>query len=93
MEEEDKNHASFFEPDPNISKDFFNQILSDVDAIRNAYMVHANTPDTPAKPLNDFQKWNDIEKILYDVYEILLNNFNYYCGNEIYAGDEMGLLL
>lgn len=26
MEEEDKNHASFFEPDPNISKDFFNQI-------------------------------------------------------------------
>ena len=26
MEEEAKNHAPFFEPDPNISKDFFNQI-------------------------------------------------------------------
>ena len=57
------------------------------------YMVHTNTPVTPAQPLNDFEKWNNIEQILYDVYEILMNNFNYYCGEEIFAGDETGLLL
>lgn len=52
-----------------------------------------NTPQTPSMPVNTYQKMNDIEKILDDVYGILLNNFNYYCGSEIYAGDDTGLLL
>lgn len=73
--------------------DFYNEIISNVGTIRNSYMVHGSTPQTPTAPLTAYQKWNDIEQILYDVYEILLNNFNYYCGNEIYAGDETGLLL
>lgn len=75
------------------NESFFNEIIQNTETIRNAYCIHATTPETPNAPLNIFQKWNDIEKILEDVYGILLNNFHYYCGNEIYAGDETGLLL
>ena len=75
------------------TKEYFDEILTNVSEIRKAYMVHITTPVTPAQPLNDFEKWNNIEQILYDVYEILMNNFNYYCGEEIFAGDETGLLL
>ena len=72
---------------------FYEQLITNVEAIRNAYCIHADTPKTPEAPLNTYSKWNDIEKILQDVYRILLNNFHYYCGNEIYAGDATGLLL
>ena len=75
------------------TKEYFDEILTNVSEIRKAYMVHTTTPVTPAQPLNDFEKWNNIEQILYDVYEILMNNFNYYCGEEIFDGDETGLLL
>ena len=78
-------------PEP-FNESFFGEIIQNTESIRNAYCIHTTTPATPQAPLNVFQKWNDIEKILEDVYEILLNNFNYYCGNEIYAGDETGLL-
>lgn len=79
---------------PEIPKvNFYNALAENVEAIRGAYCIHSDTPLTPQAPLNTYQKWNDIEKILMDVYEILLNNFSYYCGNEIYAGDTSGLLL
>ena len=79
---------------PDIPKiNFYNTLVQNVEVIRGAYCIHSNTPSTPNAPLNTYQKWNDIEKILLDVYEILLNNFSYYCGNEIYAGDATGLLL
>lgn len=72
---------------------FFKNILDNTEKIRGAYCIHDSTPVTPKAPINTYQKLNDIEQILFDVYEILLNNFNYYCGNEIYAGDSIGLLL
>lgn len=72
---------------------FFTSVLNNTEIIRNAYMIHSDTPQTPSMPVNTYQKLNDIEKILADVYGILLNNFNYYCGTEIYAGDDTGLLL
>lgn len=68
-------------------------VINNTEVIRNAYMIHGDTPQTPSMPVNTYQKMNDIEKILDDVYGILLNNFNYYCGSEIYAGDDTGLLL
>lgn len=75
------------------TQSFFNQIIQNTEAIRNAYCIHSTTPVTPKEPLNTYQKWNDIERILTDVYMILLNNFHYYCGNEIYSGEDTGLLL
>lgn len=79
-------------PEP-FNESFFKEIIENTEIIRNSYCTHTTTPVTPQVPLNVFQKWNDIEKILEDVYEILLNNFHYYCGSEIYSGDETGLLL
>lgn len=75
------------------NENFFKSLVDNTDSIRNSYMIHSSTPLTPSLPLNTYQKINDIEKILEDVYLILMNNFSYYCGNEIYAGDETGLLL
>lgn len=72
---------------------FYALIISNTERIRGAYCIHTTTPETPDAPLNTYSKWNDIERILTDVYEILLNNFHYYCGGEIYAGDDTGLLL
>lgn len=72
---------------------FYDEIINNSEIIRGAYCIHTTTPVTPAQPLNEYQKWNDIEQILFDVHEILLNNFYYYCGSEIYCGDDTGLLL
>ena len=71
----------------------FGEIRENTGKIRSAYCIHSITPTVPEEPVNTFEKWNDIEKILSDVYEILLNNFHYYCGTEIYAGESSGLLL
>lgn len=75
------------------TEDYFEQILSNVAAIRGAYCIHQTTPATPGMPLNTWQKWNDIEQILYDVHEILCNNFHYYCGEGLYLDEETALLL
>lgn len=72
---------------------YFERLLSNVAAIRAAYCVHEDTPEVPEKPVNGYQKINDIEKILSDIHLILLSNFSYHCGNEICAGDSIGLLL
>ena len=64
-----------------------------VAAIRAAYCVHSDTPAVPELPYNTWKKYNDIEKILADVYEVISAQMNYYAGTEIYAGDTVGLLL
>lgn len=71
----------------------FDEVRENTGKIRGAYCIHSTTPTVPEEPVNTLEKWNDIEKILSDVYEILLNNFHYYCGTEIYAGESSGLLL
>ena len=72
---------------------FYCALVQNTERIRSAYGVRRTTPKTPEMPLNTYSKWNDIEQILTDVYELLLNNFHYYCGSEIYAGDDTGFLL
>lgn len=76
-----------------ISNSFSAKLLEQVGTIREAYGVYKSTPQLPSIPLNTFDKWNDIEHILQDVYNLLLNNFHHYCGEDYYAGEETGLLL
>ncbi len=71
---------------------YFANLKANVAAIRAAYCVHADTPQVPDLPYNTWQAYNDIEKILNDVYEVVSSQFSYYAG-EIYAGDTIGLLL
>lgn len=75
------------------NESYYNNLISNVAAIRAAYAIHSDTPVTPLAPLNEYGKWNEIEKILADVKECLDANFHYYCGSEIYSGDSTGLLL
>lgn len=76
-----------------LTEAYFENLQKNVAAIREAYLIHADTPKVPELPYNTWQKYNDVEKILTDVYEILMSQFYYFAGEEIYTGDETGLLL
>lgn len=78
---------------PEYPKASYYQTMHDnVEAIRAGYSIHADTPQTPDLPWNTWQKWNDAEKILRDVHEVVMAQFSYYAG-ELYSGDETGYLL
>lgn len=68
------------------------RIRENVQKIKDSQMVLSVTPEVPVQPLNTFQKWNDIEKILHDVYYVYtrLQESYYYCGTEMYAGEGIG---
>lgn len=84
--------TKYWEPgDIPVSSDY-SRIRNNVETIRNAYTTYKDTPKTPEEPLVTYEKYNDIEKILLDIYTILLAHFHYYCG-ELYSGDETGGLL
>ncbi len=70
----------------------YRRIRQNVQKIKEAFLTHSDTPEVPGQPLNTYQKWNDIEKILHDVYYIYvrLKNSYYYCDTEMYAGEGIG---
>ena len=72
--------------------EFFQNIVTSVNLIKECGYVYTTTPSVPTLPLNTFEKLNAIEQILDDVYNILMANFYHYTG-EIYAGEAVGLLL
>ena len=72
---------------------YFLKLLDNVRQLRKAGSVHITTPDVPEAPINTYQKVNEIELILHDLYDTYSQSYNYFAGNEIYAGDETGLLL
>lgn len=71
----------------------FLRIRNNVQAIRDAWYTTGSTPDTPEPPLNYFEKINDIERILHDLYETYLATISHYdyCG-EFYAGEEVAYI-
>lgn len=72
---------------------YFTRMQNNVGVIREACCVHTSTPAVPALPYNTWQKINDIEQILADVYEVVSSQFHYYAGGEIHSGDMVGLVL
>lgn len=68
----------------------FRRIRDNVQKIRASNYIHSDTPVTPELPLNRYEKINDIEKILFDVYSMYTRNMSaiYYI-DELY--DEMEL--
>ena len=75
------------------TESYFSRLKENVDKTREMKIVHSDTPNVPELPFNTYEKINDIERILLDAYEILQLNFHHYAGEEIYAGDTIGLLL
>ena len=72
----------------------FKRIRDNVQRIREAWSALKDTPATPDPPLTTYQKWNAIERILHDVkyvYDRVMGS-SYYCGDEIYAGEGIGIL-
>lgn len=63
----------------------FQRILDNVQKIRSSNYVHSDTPLTPVLPLNRYEKINDIERILFDAYDMYTRNMEaiYYVG-ELY---------
>ena len=48
----------------------YKRIRDNVERIRQGYGIRSDTPVTPEQPLNTYQKWNDIERILFDVNDL-----------------------
>lgn len=72
----------------------FKRIRDNVQRIRDAWSTLKDTTDTPDTPLVTYQQWNAIERILHDVkyvYDRVMDSY-YYCGDEIYAGEGIGIL-
>lgn len=69
------------------------RILSNIDRIREGYRVYATTPATPILPFNTIEKWNNAERILFDIkrlYTLEQSNLEY--AGEFYAGEDIGVL-
>lgn len=72
----------------------FQRIRDNVQLLRESWFVLTTSPPTPTQPLNTYQKWNDLEKILHDVYYAygrMMNSYDY-CGTEVYAGEGVGII-
>ena len=72
---------------------YFRTLLKNVARLRETNYLKRNTPKLPEEPLNTWQKINDVEHILHDIYAVynVNNSRHQYCG-EICSGEENGLL-
>ena len=72
---------------------YFQCMLENAAKLRSTGFVYRDTPSVPQQPVNTFQKVNDVEKILHDVYTVYLDNCRdaFYCGQELYA-DSLGII-
>lgn len=71
----------------------FQRIINNTTAIRNGYTIASDTPLVPSRPLNTYDKWNAIERILYDVdmqYKARTSAQMY--TTEIWANDQIGVI-
>lgn len=71
----------------------FDRILNNLNVLRDAYYAYQTTPQTPQNPINQYQKANDLEQILNDLYALYEDNKRavMYAG-ESYAGQTIGVI-
>lgn len=69
------------------------RIKSNLQILTKAYKLTPKSPDIPSMPYNLFSRWNDIEKIIYDIYSLFNANKEavFYCG-EAYSGSQIGVI-
>ncbi len=72
----------------------FTRIRNNLTSIRNKAeemgLLYDSTPEVPDLPWNLYQKINDIERIIYDIYSLYTAKY-YYCGQELYCGETIGI--
>ena len=61
--------------------------------LEEAYFVTRKSPKIPTVPFVIYSQWNDIEKILYDIYSLFFANKAAvsFCG-EMYLGSQIGVI-
>lgn len=73
------------------TSDNIQRIIGNVSAIREAWYTYRGTPEVP-KSMKTWQQLNDLERIIWDVYTMKMDNNNAVCyAGEFYAG-ERGLI-
>lgn len=74
---------------------YYQSLIDAVTKLREHRELHNTTPATPSRPLSTYQKWNDIEKIIFDYYWMLRGTESAvnYCGDEYYCGEGLGVVM
>lgn len=76
----------------------FQRILYNIYLLKSYYKIYETTPAIPPPPINTYQKVNDMEKILYDMYFIYENGSRAFARNdavykaELYANDDITII-
>lgn len=74
------------------------RIVDNLNKLRDNVRIRGDTPQTPTLPINTYQKINDLEKILYDMYYIVENETTAFARNsenfgaELYCGDAIAVI-
>ena len=71
---------------------WYSTLLSNLTSVLNKYIKYSDTPDIPTQPINTYEKWNTIEKILWDIKTIYEANEHYYAGNEELYANNNGII-
>ena len=69
------------------------RMKSNLEQLRRAMPLTDNSPDIPELPFVTHHQWNDIEKILQDMYDLFYINSAtaFFCG-EVYMGEDTGVI-
>lgn len=57
---------------------FFDTFLDNADIVKESGYQLEGSPDVPTLPLNDFSKWNALERIFFDNFDIRTTRFKYF---------------
>jgi len=72
---------------------YISDLKDNLTAIRSTPYVKHDTPLVPTEPMSGFN-WNDVERILYDVYDTIFNLAELRMGeSEYHMGEAIGLLI
>jgi hypothetical protein len=58
----------------------FRILLEDVEQLRQSEHIYSSTPKTPEYPILTYDQWNDVERILHDIYLNLTATYKQYAG-------------
>ena len=69
------------------------RLKANLQILTDTYKLTPKSPNIPTLPYNLYSQWNDIEKIIYDLYSLFYANKEavFYCG-EAYAGSQIGVI-
>lgn len=82
-----------FELAQGVTPNMLTILLQNITYFVNAYYVLPSTPAIPIMPLTHFQQFNDMEKILFDMYSLWYKNRKekHFAG-EVYCGQQIGVI-